>query len=311
MPGRGGGPRRAAALVSLSLFSLAGCGGSEKPADEPRRVTRVVTDDGSGDHDALDVASSRGVLEPEQIQATVEPHGAALSTCYIDHVKGRRWLGGALTIRWEVAADGKVSQAHVVESDLGAWPVEHCLLAVARQLTFPAPRGGAATDFVLPLEFSATGSAARWDELQSAAAIGALLPELDVCTPGFVPAEAAPAAAGKPQQGKPKPAAAPVPPDDGALGPAPAELTLSTPDPGGAQSPRDVVLTLYANPRGQMQSVGFATSATEGLADRWAECAEKIALAWKVPGVRGAVTKLSVRYGGLVAPDAPASTPAP
>jgi hypothetical protein len=312
MSRRGGGPTAApsTALVALAALATAplamgGCGGGGAPPAEPRRVTRVVPPDEDGEGQGLDVASSRGVLEPEQIRATVDPHGAALSACYLGHAKGRRWLGGALQLRWEVGADGGVVQAHVAESDLGAWPVERCLLEVARKLVFPAPRGGAATDFVLPLEFSATGSAARWDELQSAAAVGALLPELDACSPDFIDGVVA---AGQPPAAPAKPVAKPAPARPAPAKPAPAAAPADAPpaaavvDPGGAESPRDVLITLYAGPRGQVQSVGFAVSGPEGLADRWAACAEKIALGWKVAGARGAATKLTVRYVGAPAP---------
>ena len=64
---------------------------------------------------------------------------------------------------------------------------------------------------------------------------------------------------------------------------------------GGIGMPDDVRITLYVGARGRAQSVGFASPRAE-LEDAWATCAEKAALAWRLPDPRGQVTKLAVRY---------------
>jgi hypothetical protein len=64
---------------------------------------------------------------------------------------------------------------------------------------------------------------------------------------------------------------------------------------GKVAMPDDVRITVYVGPRGRPQSVGFASPATV-LDDAWATCAEKAALAWRLPDPRGQVTKLAVRY---------------
>ncbi len=60
-------------------------------------------------------------------------------------------------------------------------------------------------------------------------------------------------------------------------------------------APNDVTITVYVGPHGKAQSVGFASAKTE-IADKWAECAEKAALAWRLPDPRGTIAKLAVRY---------------
>ncbi len=60
-------------------------------------------------------------------------------------------------------------------------------------------------------------------------------------------------------------------------------------------SPEDVTITVYVGPQGKAQSVGFSSPKSE-LDDTWAECAEKAAMAWRLPDPRGTVAKLAVRY---------------
>ena len=91
--------------------------------------------------------------------------------------------------------DGVVTAVQLAESDLGAWPIEKCLLEVARSATFGKPTGGDA-DFTLPLDFSAEGRPVSWDEDQALRAVGGQLAALDECAKGNGPSrqgEAAPA----------------------------------------------------------------------------------------------------------------------
>ena len=59
--------------------------------------------------------------------------------------------------------------------------------------------------------------------------------------------------------------------------------------------PDDVVITVYVGAAGAAQSVGFASKASE-IDENWAACAEKQAMAWRLPDPRGTVAKLAVRF---------------
>lgn len=240
-----------------ALVGGLGCGGGPPPPAPPAVSARPVTRAPVADEVDDDVAvhAERGHVEPAAVEAGLAPHRDALSGCYTQRVGRRRWLGGRLTLRWEVAADGRIERVLLAASDLGAWPVEQCVLGIAREVRFGAPVSGAA-EVVLPLEFSlcqhtaggcaTRGLAAIWDEDASAKAVGPQLAKLDAC-------------------GK------------------------------GRAVPDDVQITLYVGPRGRALSVGFATPAGE-LDDAWAACAEKAALAWRLPDPRGQIAKLAVRY---------------
>lgn len=272
-------------IVVAALAACAGCGGrapapsnGDAPAARARGFAAPMHQEDADD--GVDLTSSRGVLDPEQIRASVEPMSNELSACYISRVGARSWLGGQVSMKWQLSADGEIRDVHVADSNLGAWPVEKCLLGVARKMKFSAPRGGPA-DFLVPLEFSATGTAAVWDERRSREAIGDQLSKLSECRIDPALASEAAAAARSGKSGKLK---------SGKLKPAsPAPVT---------EAPREVVITVYVGAHGLPQSVGFATPEPHGWSETWAECAEKVALAWRIPDSRGAVAKLAVRYLG-------------
>ena len=64
---------------------------------------------------------------------------------------------------------------------------------------------------------------------------------------------------------------------------------------GVSALPHDVTVTVYVGPQGKAQSVGFA-SPKSILEDAWGDCAEKTALAWRLPDPKGTIAKLAVRY---------------
>jgi hypothetical protein len=258
--------RRAALGLALALAAAA-CGGggpgggppAARPGEPaPARTPRVPVDDDDELEDGVVITSTRGRMEPATIELGLEPHKEGLGDCYMSRVGARRWLGGRVSIHWEIKRDGTIAAVKLAESDLGAWPIEKCLLDIARAATFGKPIGGDA-DFSIPLDFSAKGRPAIWDEDQSLKAVGGQVAALDACAKA-----------------------------KGVKGPA----------------PEDVTITVYVGPQGKAQSVGFA-SASSVLDDAWAECAEKAALAWRLPDPRGTVAKLAVRYRAAMNPRGP------
>jgi TonB family protein len=211
-----------------------------------RTRTEPVSD--SEPEDGVEILSTRGRMEPAQVDAALAPHKEALFDCYTSRVGRRRWLGGHVALQWDISKSGEITAVKMMESDLGAWQVEKCLLEIARAASFGKPIGGDA-DFSVPLDFKPTGKASVWDEDQGLRAVGGQLAKLDECA-------------------KAK---------------------------GVKALPSDVTITLYVGPQGKAQPVGFS-SATSQLEDAWGDCAEKIALAWRLPDPKGTIAKLAVRY---------------
>jgi hypothetical protein len=174
--------RRAALALALAVTAVplaVACGGSGKPAPAPaaprtRAYAETAPDDG------MEIESSRGRMDPAVIEAGIGPHKQALGDCYMSRVGQRRWLGGRVSIHWDIQRDGTVTAVKLAESDLGAWPIEKCLLETARAATFGKPIGGD-TDFSIPLEFSARGKHLDWDEDMGSRAVGSQLDKLDAC----------------------------------------------------------------------------------------------------------------------------------
>jgi hypothetical protein len=234
--------------------ALAACGGgshSAKPAKPsgPTHVTRTIPVADTEPEDGVEIVSTHGHMDPAVVDAGLTPHKESLSDCYTTRVGKRRWLGGHVALHWDINKAGEVTAVKLAESDLGAWPVEKCLLEVARMATFGKPIGGDA-DFMVPLDFTAKGKPAFWDEDQGIRAVGGQLAKLDTC--------------------------------------AKAKGVK-----GG--HPSDVTITVYIGPQGKAQSVGFSSAKTV-LDDAWADCAEKAALAWRLPVPKGQIAKLAVRY---------------
>lgn len=205
---------------------------------------RVPIED-SEQEEGVTIVNARGHMEKAAVEAGIAPHNGELSDCFMKNLNHRKWLGGHVVIHWDIKKDGKVTAVKLMsESDLGAWPIEKCILDVARSASFDKPVGGDA-DFTLPLDFSGKGSSMPWTEDQALKAVGGQLVKLEAC------------------------------------------------DKKHAR-PRDVTITLYVGPHGKAQSVGFSSDSSE-INDKWAECATKAAMGWRLPDPKGVVAKLAVK----------------
>ena len=173
-------------VASYALVALvAACGG--KNQQEPIVATPPpVGDNGERDapppeeDDGVEIVSTRGKIDPDAVTRAIEPHAAAIEDCYADNVGRRKWLGGGIELRWDVAADGALAQVRLVHSDLGAWKIEKCVLDIARQLSFGKPKGGKA-HVSAPLSFSLGAGAVMWDEDQAVRAVGGKFKDLAEC----------------------------------------------------------------------------------------------------------------------------------
>jgi TonB family protein len=180
--------------------AAAGCGGKSEGAKKPE----VEDDEGTGRRrgqgpdigeeepdDGLQVEGLRGRIDSYDVQKGVEPHAQAIDDCFTQNRGKRRWLGGQVELAFLVGAEGTVQTVHVSHSNLGAWPVERCLLELARGMTFVKPKGGPTAEFTLPLNFSAPTPPDDWDEARSSAEVTTQEGNLAECSEaGTAPASA-------------------------------------------------------------------------------------------------------------------------
>lgn len=182
-------------MIRLALLAAAllACGGSEKSSDGPGGRDKIELGDRSserrsgvpGDEDEeedgdIQISGTRGKLDSYDIEKGMEPHKTDLAQCYHAKIKRTKFVAGKVQLKYLVARDGTVKSVQVSESDLGAWPVEKCLLDIARSMQFPKPKGGEA-HFSLPLDFSANRPIQWWNEERVDQEVGDVMSELSEC----------------------------------------------------------------------------------------------------------------------------------
>ena len=129
---------------SIALVVLAACGGSSPPpkkADpQPLQRTRIPIEEpeeDEGPQDGVQIQSTKGRMELATIVAGIEPHKQTLMDCYMSRVGKRKWLGGRVSLHWDINKAGEITSVKLAESEDG--PVAVKGAAGARK----SPSGGA------------------------------------------------------------------------------------------------------------------------------------------------------------------------
>ncbi len=162
--------------LSLAALGFCACGSStksERPAAEPgvnrstpggyKPGSRKLGDDDDGARDGLALDSEQGVLDSEDVEGVLERNFRSFTRCYSRAGDAQRYVEGQVMLRIFVSGSGEVSDVHVIENSLGNFAIERCLVVEARNIKFPAPRGGKPTEFEYPLQFRSTREAAVVD----------------------------------------------------------------------------------------------------------------------------------------------------
>jgi TonB family protein len=126
-----------------------------------------------------------GVLDSSAVEETLQGHFAEVRACYRRAGKAQHYAGGKVTLRFLVRGDGHAQDVWVVESTLGSYPVERCLVEVGRRVVFDAPSGRKATTFDYPVEFRSTNqmTVLDIDGLKIDHDVASFLPQLAACGP--------------------------------------------------------------------------------------------------------------------------------
>jgi TonB family protein len=131
----------------------------------------------------MSVDNELGVLDTEDVEATLNDHFDDIRSCYQRAGKAQRYAGGRVMLRFLVGGDGIAQDVLVIESTLGNYDVERCLVEVGRRITFHAPAGHKATTFEYPVEFRSTNQLAVLDAdgLKVDHDLSVFLPQLAAC----------------------------------------------------------------------------------------------------------------------------------
>jgi TonB family protein len=131
----------------------------------------------------MQLQNELGVVETADVEEAIEGHFDEIRGCYQRAGKAQKYAAGKVTLRFLVNGNGQADDVLVIESNLGNYGVERCLVEVGRRIAFKAPAGNKATTFDYPVEFRSTEEMAVLD-LDGAKIehdILALLPRLAAC----------------------------------------------------------------------------------------------------------------------------------
>jgi TonB family protein len=132
---------------------------------------------------SMNLDNEIGVLDTDDVEATLQEHFDDVRSCYGRAGKAQRYAGGKVLLRFLVNGDGTAQDVWVLESTLGNYDVERCLVEVGRKIKFHAPSGSKATTFEYPVEFRSTKQleVLDVDGPKVDHEIAALLPQLAAC----------------------------------------------------------------------------------------------------------------------------------
>ncbi len=98
-----------------------------------------------------------GSLDPDIIRRIVRDHAGQIRYCYESALARTPGIGGKVTMKWVINADGKVTQASTGENQMHSIAVEGCLASRIKTWTFPRPKGGGIVVVNYPFVFKQTG----------------------------------------------------------------------------------------------------------------------------------------------------------
>jgi TonB family protein len=161
-------PLTALALATITgAVSMTGCATDDeaaRAAAEQERLAQAARGDApkkrarpAADIDpSMNVDNEMGVLETADVEDTLQARFDDVRACYERAGKARDYAGGRVLLHFLVDGKGHAEDVWVVESSLGNYDVERCLVEVGRSVAFPAPSGHKATTFDYPVEFRST-----------------------------------------------------------------------------------------------------------------------------------------------------------
>jgi TonB family protein len=103
------------------------------------------------------------VLETSDVEDTLQARLEDVRACYDRAGKAQEYAGGRVVLHFLVDGAGHAEDVWVVESSLGNYSVERCLVELGRGVVFGAPSGHKSTTFDYPVEFRSTNQMAVLD----------------------------------------------------------------------------------------------------------------------------------------------------
>ena len=164
---------------------LTACGGSE-PAPEPEQpaATSGSEQAPAAPRSGMQVEGILGTIPQRKIEETMRGKLPALQRCFFNGMGEVEFLAGHIKFYFRAGLDGRVEWVHPRGSSIGHRGTEQCLLEVAKQTRFPAPKGGGPAEFVWGFELEGAGGVrapVEWEEAKVEKAVGDQRGSLDGC----------------------------------------------------------------------------------------------------------------------------------
>lgn len=95
-----------------------------------------------------------GALEKGEVQRVMRRHHSQIRFCYENALSKNPNLGGKIAANWQIAPNGTVSVASVLQDTMDSASVKTCVLRTIKRMRFPKPRGGGQVTVTYPFVFS-------------------------------------------------------------------------------------------------------------------------------------------------------------
>jgi hypothetical protein len=132
---------------------LAGPAIQPKAPSQPYRPGEMPVGLGNEKDEDVELDFDQGYFNQGDVNEILEQHTTRLTGCYERAGGATKFAGGIVKLRFLVGPDGVVRDVLVIDTEIGNYPVERCLVVEGRKIPFPKPGGGSGADFEYSLEF--------------------------------------------------------------------------------------------------------------------------------------------------------------
>lgn len=116
------------------------------PADQPASAPEPAPPP-SAVPAAVRIKGLTGTLNTDDVHQTMEARQPELDACILASRRRLRLVSGTIRFTFEVDAEGAVEDVHAIESTIGHFALESCILRVLSETVFPKPDGSASARF--------------------------------------------------------------------------------------------------------------------------------------------------------------------
>lgn len=168
------------AFALASILGGEGCGDDPPPPEPPPPAATSGAE--REERPRMEVTGLMGTIPERKIQGTLEPKLPAFARCFAQGAAEVEPISGRMEFYFRVALDGSVEWVYPRSSTVGHRATEQCLLAIARAVRFPGPKGGGAAELAWSFDFDPdVRPPVAWDESSIADALASGRDALSQC----------------------------------------------------------------------------------------------------------------------------------